>query len=79
MKDWLVVAGLVLALASLITAHISIAYGLVRRTPRWRAPLALVVAPLAPYWAWREQMPIRAIVWGAAVILYVITTIFSRL
>jgi hypothetical protein len=67
-----VVGAVVLGFAILVTAHVTIAFGLVRRTPRWRAPVALVVAPLAPYWAWREHMRVRAGVWTAALVVYVV-------
>ena len=78
MKDMIVVGTLVLAFALFITAHVAITYGLVFRRPRWRAPLAFFVAPLAPYWAWREHMRIRAGIWAAALVLYVVATIVAR-
>ena len=78
MKDIVVVAGLVVSLAVLMTAHIAITYGLVWRTPRWRAAVALFVVPLAPYWAWQEHMRVRAGIWGAALLVYVIATVVAR-
>ena len=78
MKDLVVVITLVLSFALFITAHVAIVYGLAVRTPRWRAAAALVLAPLAVYWAWREKMRIRAGIWGAALALYVIATFLSR-
>ena len=78
MKDLVVIVTLVLAFALFITAHVAIVYGLAVRPPRWRAAAALFVAPLAVYWAWRGQMRIRAGIWGAALALYVIATIVSR-
>ncbi len=78
MKDLIVVGTLILAFALFITAHVTIVYGLAFRPPRWRALVALFVAPLAPYWAWRERMRIRAGVWGTALVLYVIAMIVSR-
>lgn len=78
MKDMIVVGTLVLAFALFVTAHVAITWGLAFRTPRWRAPVAFVAAPLAPFWAWRERMRIRACVWLAALILYVIATIIAR-
>jgi hypothetical protein len=77
-KDLIVVATLVLALALFITAHVTITYGLSWKKPRWRALVAFFVAPLAPFWAWREQMRIRAGIWGAALVLYVVAMIVSR-
>jgi hypothetical protein len=77
-KDMVVVITLVVAFALLITAHVAIAYGLAWRPPRWRAAVAFVAAPLAPYWAWREKMRVRAGVWTGAVVLYVVATVIAH-
>jgi hypothetical protein len=77
-KDLIVVATLVVALALFITAHVTITYGLAWRPPRWRALVAFFVAPLAPFWAWREHMRIRAGIWGTALVLYIVAMIVSR-
>ena len=53
-----VVVTLIVAFALLVTAHVAITYGLAWRPPRWRAAAAFVIAPLAPYWAWRERMKV---------------------
>ena len=70
MKDVLLVSGLVLAFATLVTVHVAIVLGLAGRDPRWRALVALVVLPLAPYWALRGGMVKRGSVWIGSVILY---------
>ena len=72
------VGTLVLAFALFLTAHVAITYGLAFRQPRWRAPAAFFVAPLAPYWAWRERMRIRSGVWMVALILYVVATVVAH-
>lgn len=77
MRDSIVVVALLLAFALLVTAHVAITYGLARRHPRWRALVAFVVAPLAPYWAWREQMNVRAWIWTGALALYVAATVLA--
>jgi hypothetical protein len=77
-KDLIVVATLVISLALFITAHVTITYGLAFRQPRWRAPAAFFVPPLAPFWAWRERMRIRAGIWMASLVLYVIATIVAH-
>ena len=69
------VAAVVLAFAFLVTAHVAIAVGLLGRRPRWRAPVALVFAPIAPYWAWKERMRVRAGVWTAGLVVYVIARV----
>ena len=79
MKDLIVVATLVISLALFITAHVTITYGLAFRQPRWRAPAAFFVPPLALFWAWRERMRIRAGIWTASLVLYVIATIVAHI
>jgi hypothetical protein len=37
-----------------------------------RALVALLVPPLAPWWAWQARLRARTIVWGAALALYAI-------
>lgn len=78
MKDLIVVGTLIIAFALFITAHVAIACGLVWKSPKWRAPVALVVVPLAPYWALREHMRVRAVLWAAALVLYVVATVVAR-
>lgn len=70
--DAIVLVALVVAFATLATAHITLALGLARRPPRWRALVALVVAPLAPWWGWRERMRVRSVLWVAAAIAYLV-------
>ena len=57
MKDAILVGGLILAFATMATIHVAIVLGLAVRDPRWRAIVALVVPPLAPYWALQSGMP----------------------
>ena len=78
MKDMIVVVALIVAFALLVTAHVAIAFGLARRAPRWRAPVAFLVVPLAPYWAWRGQMKVRAWIWAGALVLYAMATVLAR-
>lgn len=77
MKDLIVVIAVSIAFAALLTAHVAIAFGLLGRRPRWRGPVAFAMIPLAPYWAWRERMRVRAIVWSGALVLYVIARIVA--
>jgi hypothetical protein len=74
----IVVGTLVLSFALFVTAHVAITYGLAFRPPRWRALAALLVVPLAPYWAWREHMRVRFGIWLAALVLYVLASIVAR-
>jgi len=61
---------LVVAFAVLVTVHVTLAFGLLRRRPRWRGVVALFVAPLAPVWGWRERMRVRGVLWIAAAVVY---------
>ncbi len=72
MSDTVIVVVAVVTFAVLITAHVTLVIGLALREPRWRAAVAFVVPPLAPYWGFRENMRGRAIVWGAAFVVYVL-------
>jgi hypothetical protein len=69
-RDIVAVALMVCAFATLVTAHVTLALGLARRLPRWRAAVAFVVPPLAPWWGWQSRMRIRAGVWIAAAVAY---------
>ena len=70
MKDGILVGGLMLAFATLVTVHVAIVLGLAWRDPRWRALAAFVVPPLAPYWALRSGMMVRGAIWIGSVVLY---------
>jgi len=74
----IVVGALLVAFALMVTAHVAITIGLARRAPRWRAPVAFLVLPLAPYWAWRGQMKVRAGIWAGALVLYAMATAMAR-
>jgi hypothetical protein len=72
-KDILVLATVIVAVATLITVHVAVAGRLVLRArPRWRGLVALIVPPLAPIWAFREGWRRSAIAWLAAVVLYIV-------
>ena len=72
MRDELVAAGLLVAFATLVTAHVLLVVGLAARRPRWRALLALVAAPLAPYWGHRLGLHARSVAWTAGAVGYVV-------
>jgi hypothetical protein len=71
-RDAAVVAVLVLAFATLLTTHVTLAFGLACRAPRWRALVAFVVAPLAPWWGWREKMRVRGVAWVISAVVYAV-------
>jgi hypothetical protein len=77
-KDTLVLAGLVLGFATLVTVHVALAIRLMRRErPRWRGLVALVVPPLAVIWGFRAGFRRNAVLWLVAVVIYLIALIVS--
>jgi hypothetical protein len=76
-RDVIIFAALVAAFALLATAHVTIAVGLLRRRPRWRSAIALIVAPLALYWAVRERMTARSVAWSLGAASYVVLRALS--
>jgi len=70
--DLFVFVATVVVFAALVTVHVMLAIGLSRRVPRWRGPVALVVAPLAPWWAWGEKMRVGVTLWVVFGVAYLI-------
>jgi hypothetical protein len=70
LRDQIFTVALVLAFAALVTVHTTIVAGLAGRAPRWRAAVALIAVPLAPYWGFKERMHVRAVVWVASALAY---------
>ena len=64
---------MVTTFALLITMHVALVGGLLFRPPRWRAPVALLVAPLAPFWGFADGMHVRSVLWLLALIGYAVT------
>lgn len=77
MKDIVVVALLLLAFALLAVTHVSIVWGLTKLRPRWRAVAAFALPPLAPYWAWREDMRRRSKLWLGALAVYAVALVLA--
>jgi hypothetical protein len=76
-KDIVLVAIVVLGFAWVVTAHVAITFGLLQKKPRWRALVGFAIAPLAPYWAWREQMRKRVWLWLAGVAVYAVALVLA--
>ena len=68
---------MVLAFATLATAHVTIAIGFLRRELFWRAISAMVVVPMAPWWGWQTGMRARAALWLTAGLVYAVTLFIS--
>jgi hypothetical protein len=70
-RDDLVASALVLSFAVLVTVHVSLVARLAARAPRWKALVALLVAPLAPYWGAKQGRRVQAALWIASATAYV--------
>lgn len=66
---------LVGSFAILCTTHLALALGLILRRPRWKGAVALIVAPLAPYWGYGAKMRFLAVLWVAAFSVYVLALV----
>ncbi len=77
LRDEIVFGVLVVAFAALVTVHVAICAALVHHKSLWRLPIALVVFPLAPYWAWRQRMHVRALAWIGALVAYALARILA--
>lgn len=75
LRDLIVVVVAIVSCALLLIAHASIVAALATRSPKWRALAALVVPPLAPYWALHEKLRGRAVTWIASALVYAIARI----
>ena len=69
-RDEWISAATVASFALLVTVHVALVAGLLGRRPRWRAAVAAVVAPLAPFWGFRAGMHVRGGLWIAAALAY---------
>ena len=76
-RDDLVAIALVVAFAVVVTAHVTLVVGLLLQRPRWRALVALVVPPLAPYRGWRALRK-RSVVWVAGAVAYTVLLVVAQ-
>ena len=79
MNDRIAVVAMVISFALLVTVHASIAASLAKQSPRWRALVALIGFPLAPYFAYRANLRARAVAWTFLAIVYVATMVRGSL
>jgi|HubBroStandDraft_1064217.scaffolds.fasta_scaffold500650_2 hypothetical protein len=75
--DELLTFALVLAFAVLLTAHVTLVAGLAGYVPRWRAAVALIAVPLAPYWGFKTRMHGRAVLWVASAVAYAVLRLLA--
>lgn len=79
-KDAVVLGGLLLSFATLVTTHVAIAVRMLWRVePRYRGIVALLVAPLAPLWAYEQRWRRMSFLWVGALLLYVVFRVLAEL
>jgi hypothetical protein len=77
-RDYAVLAALLLSFATLLTTHVAIALRLVLRArPRYRGVVALLVPPLAPWWAYEQGWRRMVVVWIVAVAVYLVIRVLA--
>jgi hypothetical protein len=67
------------ALGLLVTAHVALVAALFWLKPRWRAPLALLVPPFAPYFGWQEKRYVWSSLWLISGIAYIASRVAATL
>ena len=68
--DVIVLGALLLSFATVVVAHVAIAFKLLWRKQRYRGIVALVIPPLAPWWAYSENWRRWCWLWVGAVLAY---------
>jgi hypothetical protein len=61
---------LLVAFTTHVGAHVAIVVALARRREWRRAVAALLIPPLAPFWAWHAKMRALAYAWVAALAFF---------
>jgi hypothetical protein len=77
-RDAALTIALVASFAVLVTVHVVTLFGLARRRHFAAALGSLVIPPLAPYCAFTQGMPARAIAWIASAALYAVFFLLNR-
>ncbi|MSP26106.1 MAG: hypothetical protein EXR75_13300 [Myxococcales bacterium] len=78
MLDVAVLGVLLSSFAAFVTVHIAILVRLGTREPRYRALVALLLPPLAPYWARVNGWHRTQWLWLGAVVVYLIARIAAE-
>jgi hypothetical protein len=79
-KEMVLLAGLVLGLATAITTHVALAGRiLLRQRPLWRGVVAFFIPPLALLWAIKAGWRKTAVLWAGSIAVYAIALIVASL
>lgn len=77
--DVAVLVVLVVSFAAFVTAHLALSLALAMRPPRWQGPVALIVAPLAPFWGLKAGLRKRAVAWLVSVAVYAVARVVAAI
>lgn len=80
MLDVVLMGGLILGFALLLTAHLALVVKLVLSPPqRWRGAVALMIPPFAPLWGFRSGFTLWSILWVAALLIYALARVGAEI
>lgn len=71
-RDLFLTIAVSVALAAWVTTHVALSVGLMRRPPRWRGALGLVLAPLAPVFGFIAKLRVRSALWVLFAVAYAV-------
>lgn len=76
--DTALTIALIVTFAVLVTTHVINVFGIARRRHFAAALGSLVIPPLAPYFAFTQGMPVRAVAWLVSAALYAVAFLLNR-
>jgi hypothetical protein len=79
LADLSIFFALVVPLAAFFTLHVALSATLLSVRPRWRAPVAFVIPPLAPVFGFRAGKRKLSIAWLVLLGVYVIARIVAAI
>jgi hypothetical protein len=77
--DFVLLGGLLIGFALLVTAHVALSVKLALRQPHWQGAVALIVPPFAPLWGFRAGFSRWSWSWIGAVVLYALARVGTEI
>jgi hypothetical protein len=75
-RDEIVVCLLIGSLVAWGVVHVLVVSALLSSPARWKGLVALIVVPLAPYWAARAKLWVRVALWCATLVTWLAVRLF---
>ena len=73
-----VTAALLGSFAALLTAHVASVFGIAKQKAYAQAAGAFAIPPLAPFFAFKRGMPVRAVMWCVFAVVYLAALLLAR-